>query len=178
MRVTNGTPLGCSPLLPVGIATANCVQTLKGSTAAGEADLPNHGLCHTPLNELKGSTAAGEADLPNHELCHTLLNELKGSTAAGEADLPNHELCHTLLNELKGSTAAGETDLPNKLRRLMQEHVAVRGYGARFLTGIYTRGCHWSHACSLEALACMRPIAFLLGVRYLSPLPSEPPSKH
>jgi hypothetical protein len=29
MRVTNGIPLGCSLLLPVG--TVNCVQTRKGS---------------------------------------------------------------------------------------------------------------------------------------------------
>jgi hypothetical protein len=29
-------------------------------------------------------------------------------------------------------------------------------YGARFPATIYTRGCHYaSHACSLEALACM-----------------------
>jgi hypothetical protein len=28
-----------------------------------------------------------------------------------------------------------------------------------------------SHACSLEALACVCPMAFLSGVRYLLPLP-------
>jgi hypothetical protein len=28
---------------------------------------------------------------------------------------------------------------------------AIRVCGARFPTEIYTRGCHWSHACSLQA---------------------------
>jgi hypothetical protein len=44
-------------------------------------------------------------------------------------------------------------------------------YGARFSTGIYTRGCHWSHACSLEALACVLRMTFLSVVHsYRLPL--------
>jgi hypothetical protein len=42
-------------------------------------------------------------------------------------------------------------------------------YSARFSTESYTRGCHWiPRLCSLEALACVWPMAFLSGVHCLT----------
>jgi voltage-gated sodium channel type IV alpha len=33
--------------------------------------------------------------------------------------------------------------------------VVASRHGARFPTEMYTRGCHWSHACLLQALPCV-----------------------
>jgi hypothetical protein len=54
---------------------------------------------------------------------------------------------------LKADVEAVETVALMQTIEAMTDAMKPELYGARFSTGIYTQGCHWSHACSLEALA-------------------------
>ena len=57
MRATNGIPLGCSPLLPVG--TVICVETLKASR---KAVLKMENILQRSLEEGVSSCQSGHGD--------------------------------------------------------------------------------------------------------------------
>jgi hypothetical protein len=62
-----------------------------------------------------------------------------------------------------------KTPLSGKALRLQPDDGSP--YGVRFSTEIYIEDVIASHAHSLEALACVRPMAFLSGVHCVLPLP-------
>jgi hypothetical protein len=75
MRVTNGIPLGCSLLFPVG--TVNSVQTLKATAALIATLTLTLTLTMNSAQTRKAWKHDVERCAANHELCHTPLNGLK-----------------------------------------------------------------------------------------------------
>jgi hypothetical protein len=66
--VTNGIPLGCSLLLPVG--TVNCVATLKGVRPGGTAPLTMDSATPLMTSHNTEGREAWQHCTANHELCH------------------------------------------------------------------------------------------------------------
>jgi hypothetical protein len=157
MRVTNGIPLGCPLLLPVD--TVICVQTLK----VAHEHIQYSALENTEMYGISpyGRYGMDATPLKLREACkkERPLNSICGNFET---------FCHS-----GGPTATEDYSMMFQLPTY-----STLGAVRVFRQDFALEDAFGSHACSLAALTCVWPMAFLSGVNCLSQLLPQLSSKH